>query len=348
MGMARAESQAAAWLAAHRGAAPNQDELSELKATNPTAYAIVKALLTKRSLGLLDPKHPSASFAPAGGGQAAAAQEDVPSGPAAYERIAEESGVKPNVEVSLAYPDAPVAPVHHDWLSWKPSQSAMDDDAMVKNVLGAVAELKSGKTAPTSLRGQSQASQGSDDPLQWQDNSAAASVAPVAAAAFAAPEEKPKAAMSQENSYLKGIDFGLGSQSAESAPPQRSDDNSYLKGFSFGSDVRAVASPAEPAASSRMSQLGVHAAAGKSDSHDLLASFSWDDDNTRKPAPQTVEASPAGGAGSEVPKAQAAKPRNALLAWLGGGAPAAPAAAAAPKLVQAAAAPQSGYMMDLQ
>lgn len=37
------------------------DELAELKQENPGAYAIVKALLTKRSLGLLNPAHPSSS-----------------------------------------------------------------------------------------------------------------------------------------------------------------------------------------------------------------------------------------------------------------------------------------------
>lgn len=38
------------------------DELAELKQENPGAYAIVKALLTKRSLGLLNPAHPHSSM----------------------------------------------------------------------------------------------------------------------------------------------------------------------------------------------------------------------------------------------------------------------------------------------
>ncbi|CAK0906081.1 unnamed protein product, partial [Prorocentrum cordatum] len=64
------QSTAREWLRSH-GPAPPQDELQELKAANPEAYAIVKALLTKRALGLLDPRHPTASFASAPAAQTA-------------------------------------------------------------------------------------------------------------------------------------------------------------------------------------------------------------------------------------------------------------------------------------
>merc|ERR1719235_2009991 len=43
---------------------PDKQGLDELRATNPDAYAIVNALLTKRSLGMLNMRHPSASFKP--------------------------------------------------------------------------------------------------------------------------------------------------------------------------------------------------------------------------------------------------------------------------------------------
>merc|ERR1711939_417652 len=55
-----AESAARLWLSQH--GAPKPDELAELRTANPEAYALVKTLLSKRSLGLLDPKHPTASF----------------------------------------------------------------------------------------------------------------------------------------------------------------------------------------------------------------------------------------------------------------------------------------------
>merc|ERR1719420_1288526 len=46
------------WLRTHED--PDQAGMEELKTTNPDAYAIVQALITKKSLGLLNPKHPNA------------------------------------------------------------------------------------------------------------------------------------------------------------------------------------------------------------------------------------------------------------------------------------------------
>merc|ERR1719395_169822 len=49
------------WLKSHD---PSADEagMNDLKNSDPNAFAIVQALLTKKSLGLLDPNHPSAGF----------------------------------------------------------------------------------------------------------------------------------------------------------------------------------------------------------------------------------------------------------------------------------------------
>merc|ERR1719326_352 len=49
------------WLKTHD---PSGDEagMQDLKNSDPNAYAIVQALLTKKSLGLLDPNHPTASM----------------------------------------------------------------------------------------------------------------------------------------------------------------------------------------------------------------------------------------------------------------------------------------------
>jgi len=352
---ATAKSQALKWLHARRNA-PHQDELAELKAENPSAYALVKALLTKRSLGLLDPKHPTASFAPAAGSNAAqsAPVDSVPQGAAAFERIAEESGTKPKAQahVSLEYPDVNPAPAHHDWLNWKPSQSAVDDDAMVKSVLGEVAELKGGAAASSpNLRGQGNADSAAGNTggaLQWNDFSASLAVTPVAdappappaaPAAPAAPIESqamPKASMSQQNSYLNGLDFGVEASSAQAQRSEKAEDNSYLKGFSFGGEAAAPA---------RGSQLGL-TAAKQMDSHDYLASFSWDDDAAAKAAAAPKEAATPSQetSGTGAKASTGATGGNALLAWLGGSAPAAPAKVA-PK---APAAPQNGYMMDLQ
>merc|ERR1719421_1905190 len=53
-----AEHRAQEWMRMHAGQDPDQEGLDELKATNPEAFSIVQALLTKRSLGLLNAKHP--------------------------------------------------------------------------------------------------------------------------------------------------------------------------------------------------------------------------------------------------------------------------------------------------
>lgn len=53
---------AEAWLQTHSSVNQMPDELDELKGKNPEAYAIVQALLAKRSLGLLKLRTPSHSF----------------------------------------------------------------------------------------------------------------------------------------------------------------------------------------------------------------------------------------------------------------------------------------------
>merc|ERR1719272_2179932 len=108
---------ARAWLSAH--AAPQADELAELRDVNPDAYALVKALLTKRSLGLLDPKHPTASFA-----APAHTDDDAPHGAAAFaglitpeELAAHGKGASLDAPPadSTVYPDAPAPTKSHDF-----------------------------------------------------------------------------------------------------------------------------------------------------------------------------------------------------------------------------------------
>jgi len=139
------EVNARVWFLSHQG---TPDELDELKTENPDAYALVKALLTKRSLGLLDPKHPTASFA----APPPQSVEDNPTGSAMYAKFATTEKEKEALQgkgvenLGDSYPDA--RPVSHDWINWKPHDDA-GDDAMVNNVLGAVVDLTKGK----SLRG---------------------------------------------------------------------------------------------------------------------------------------------------------------------------------------------------
>jgi len=76
--MTTAGIQAKAWLRAHEGKPTEEDDLLELKSTNPKAFSIVQALLMQRNSGLLDPKHlHSAMYG--FGGVAVHPQQSVPS-----------------------------------------------------------------------------------------------------------------------------------------------------------------------------------------------------------------------------------------------------------------------------
>merc|ERR1719265_1267437 len=94
------------WMRMHQQ--PSQDELDELKNKDPNSYAIVKALLAKQSMGLLNMRHPSS--------QKAAVSDDQGT-PAAAEPHSS-----------------------HNWLSWRPPS---DGDA-VSSVMSQVAQLTAG------------------------------------------------------------------------------------------------------------------------------------------------------------------------------------------------------------
>lgn len=330
-----ASAAAEVWLHVHRGA-PQADELAELKTTNPEAYGLVKALLTKRSLGLLDPKHPSASFAAAAHSGSSAEAEDVgSSGPAVFERIAEESGEKP--KAALLYPEAAQPSAHHDWLNWKPQQGALDDESMVKNVLGAVAALKGGGRAADA------------------SESSVTAEAPRAAAALSTKSSTVatmgSAGAETENSYLKGIDFGLSAQPAVMRTRTSAEENSYLKGIDLTS---ASSSATGSVGGSGARTLGTHgrnrAAVGlssvsksESSSVNYLASFSWDDNvphqGARRKQPDAEEAS--GAAPTQKAVSGGHQKKDALLAWLS------PTTAPTAKQVTPAPAEQNSYLKDL-
>merc|ERR1719262_1262921 len=59
-GLNKMVSRAREWLKTYGEEDPDQAGMDELRQTNPDAYAIVQALITKKSLGLLNPKHPNA------------------------------------------------------------------------------------------------------------------------------------------------------------------------------------------------------------------------------------------------------------------------------------------------
>jgi len=305
-----AASQARLFLRRHAGTAPGPDELAELKGVNPEAYALVKALLTKRSLGLLNARHPTASFA------APAKEEDAAErGPEVFAKFASPDELKsarvqrgePATEVAMPYAEVQPA-AHKDWLNWKPQSAAMDDETMVNNVLGAVAELKGKKTGLLSKHHSS-----SESSLSADEESFNVAPAEVAPAKPAAPPAAP-----QENSYLKSIDFGIKTPEAPKPEASAPHENSYLKGIDLTGDVP------KSAAQKQTSQV-------QSSSENSLSSFSWDDSKPQEAAPQPQVVQPA------------AQPKgNNFLGWLG-----LEKKPAAPKVVAAPAKASNPYLMDL-
>lgn len=327
---AKAEVSARVWMLDHAGN-PNGDELDELKNENPDAYALVKALLTKRSLGLLDPKHPTASFSK----PAPDSDEPKAVGAAVYAKFATTdkerqalAGSEPAYDTS-AVEDTVVAPEassgSHNWLAWKPADSAASDDAMVQNVLGSVAGLVGKKMPAPSAPSAPKVSAGALDADEASILSADDAPAPKPEAQpvveqpapaiknflAKAPEEAPVA--SKTNSYLDGLDLTVDTKQDTPAPQPAVDET--------------VETPAAPVAAvaATNSLIG-----GKSS----LDSFSFSDseDTTTTAAP----------------KVQTAAPKSSALgSWLGMVHPHVQKSAAP---VAAAAAPSDAnpYLTDLQ
>lgn len=227
---AQAEVTARVWMLDHPSG--DQDDLAELKTENPDAYALVKALLTKRSLGLLDPKHPTASFA----APPPKTDDDAPKGAEVYAKFAtteKEQLALQGATSNVPYPDAPAqtqaavpypeaSGASHDWMNWKPGQ---DDESMVKSVLGAVADL----TGKKKLRGSQDDTSDDSSPLAAEVASEAA--APVAEATPAPTTTVAVADVQpQQNPYSEM----LGAQPAKQEKPAPSQDTgSALSSFSF-------------------------------------------------------------------------------------------------------------------
>jgi hypothetical protein len=254
------------WLSTHQDpvAAGDQAGMAELKTANPDAYAIVNALLTKKSLGLLNSRHPTAAMSPS---DAADAPLDTP-----------QPGLEPKPAftapvVEVATPDAvdvelPSEPQHHDFLHWKPP----NDETMVSNVLGMVAGLTGGHAPQVASAVQAvepphvqpQVRPEAQQPMalpeaqpqpqpqpqhhasvlsfDWGNTYAGQGQAvqskrnyaqPISASpAMKVPAQQVPAQQDQSNNpYLKGIDF-----SSELTPATTSQIavNSYLKGFNSG------------------------------------------------------------------------------------------------------------------
>jgi len=123
---------------------PSGDEagMQDLKNSDPNAFAIVQALLTKQSLGLLDPNHPSVKFGGAAApkkhksfqeeAEEAGLTQDTPSSAVTSQMEMGSSMPYPSVGASSAAPYPEVRASHNPW-NYKTTHS---DDELVNSVLG--------------------------------------------------------------------------------------------------------------------------------------------------------------------------------------------------------------------
>lgn len=257
------------WLRAHAAQDPDQEGLDELKDANPDAYAIVQALLTKKSLGLLNPRHPSASFA--------TPDKTAPDGSAAVDYL---RSTEPNDGSSIAPVSLSSTQSKKDWLNWKPSDN---DDAVV-------ADINTGSAVPAST-----ASIASSSPVERTDTQPSTSA--LSDALASSVEQPAPTAQVQQKAQLGAIslDWGNPFAGSSSAPhvaaaspvvprPVKEVENSYLKGIDFGSDTIArkpVASMSQE--NSYLKSTGLaeakpeHVAPGPN----LLTGFSWFSDTPK-------------------------------------------------------------------
>jgi len=129
------------WMKAHD---PSADEagMNDLKNSDPNAFAIVQALLTKKSLGLLDPSHPSVTFTGKAPPQrksfqeeaeAAGLTQDEPS--AAVSEMEMRSSMPYPSAGSSAQPASPYPEVHASHDPWNYHTTHSDDD-LIASVVG--------------------------------------------------------------------------------------------------------------------------------------------------------------------------------------------------------------------
>jgi len=163
------------------------DELEELRQANPSAYAIVKALLTKRSLGLLNPRHPSASFS--------AADAPVATGEGPMESASME----------------PVSPPHQsggqNWLNWKPA----DDAQVAQEVLVPAGNLRGNAPDPAPVATPLEDTKFTSEPAPEQTAPPAEEDKPSPLGSWTSifSHQQSAAVPKQDsNPYLQGVDWG--------------------------------------------------------------------------------------------------------------------------------------------
>lgn len=243
-----ASSRARAWLSEHQD--PDAAGMNDLKQSDPNAFAIVQALLTKQKLGLLDPSHPSASFT--GGAPHSAvksfAQEAKAAGITEDTPIRELSG-ESSVGSSLAQEDVvfPSVPRTHDPWSFHASK---DDDSLVQSLLATPEEPKSGSLLSKSSGSQSSTSSSASSSmegmpsLEWSspyssapDHEDATHQSPQQLAVAEASGDKAVEKL-EDNSFHK-IASSFRTEATQAADKPLPDDSASL-GDTFSKDLAAA------------------------------------------------------------------------------------------------------------
>lgn len=225
------ENTAKAWLESHRS--PTDDQLGQLKNANPDAYAMVKALLTKHSMGLV---------------KLDASQR----GPDVFRNMMTPRHLAPSrPQLDVPYADAQVvASPSVDNMHYDAKAAADKDEMMVDRLLGAVAGLSGAKGKKIALLRKRNHKQQVEDP--FAQDMAAFGVAPTTQAPAVLPavatdveqQQQPAAPAHHANSYLKDIDLS-GDMPTVRRPkhtvmkhePNQDSDANDLASFSFGDAV---------------------------------------------------------------------------------------------------------------
>jgi len=222
---------ARSWLKNH--GSPTDDQLGELKNANPDAYAMVKALLTKRSLGLV-------KLAPS------------ERGPDVFRRMMTPAHLsaapEPTVALPYASEDVPAAqPVNN--MAYNPNAASDRDEASVDKLLAAVAGLAGKKGKKIALLRKRHHK--SEDP--FAEDAAMFGVetnpTPAPVQAVAAPEVEKQAAPARHkvNPYLEGLDLTgdmpevVGAKHHHHAALEQH--SNYLASFSFDDSAPAAEAP---------------------------------------------------------------------------------------------------------
>jgi len=215
---------------------PTDDQLGELKNANPDAYAMVKALLTKRSMGLI-------KLAPS------------ERGPDVFRRMMTPKHLAlPAAEqsVALPYADAEVAaaqPVLSNPMQFNANAAADKDEASVDKLLAAVAGLAGSKGKKIALLRKRNHHESEDpfaaDAAMFGVEDKPKPAAPVQAVAAPEVQEQSAPAEHKVNPYLDGLDLtgdmpevvgGKHTGSTRRHAALESHSN-YLTAFSFGEEA---------------------------------------------------------------------------------------------------------------